>query len=159
MSPVPKWVRFLPVGGCCLTTTTSSVRRDHEKRSRPLCCARPLGVAAVCGRRSGSWQQRQQQRQQRHRLQSDAGGRWEQRSCAAGPGQEVPGPGAASGTASASAALQAGTYSVCVVGQPTYHQTVPLSGTGCGGLGYTFPIQVSTFGSWTINIDFGQMLN
>src|SRR5206468_12508151 len=57
------------------------------------------------------------------------------------------------------AALQAGTYSVCVVGQPTYHQTVPLSGTGCGGLGYTFPIQVSTFGSWTINIDFGQMLN
>jgi len=57
------------------------------------------------------------------------------------------------------AALPAGTYSVCVVGQPTYHQTVPLSGTGCGGLGYSFPIQDSPFGSWTVKIDFGQMLN
>ena len=57
------------------------------------------------------------------------------------------------------AALPAGTYSVCVVGQPTYHQTAPLSGTGCGGLGYRFVILESQFGSWTIKIDFGQMLN
>ena len=57
------------------------------------------------------------------------------------------------------AALPAGTYSVCVVGQPTYHQTVPLSGTGCGGLGYSFPILDSRSGSWTVKIDFGQMLN
>ena len=57
------------------------------------------------------------------------------------------------------AALTAGTYSVCVVPQGTYHQTAPLSGTGCGGLGYRFSIQDSQFGSWTIKIDFGQMLN
>ena len=57
------------------------------------------------------------------------------------------------------APLPAGTYSVCVVSQPTYHQTVPLSGTGCGGLGYSFPIAASSIGSWTINIDFGEMLN
>ena len=56
-------------------------------------------------------------------------------------------------------ALPAGTYSVCVVGQPTYHQTAPLSGTGCGGLGYRFVILGSQIGSWTIKIDFGQMLN
>jgi hypothetical protein len=57
------------------------------------------------------------------------------------------------------APLPAGTYSVCVVSQPMYHQTVPLSGTGCGGLGYSFPIAQSSIGSWTINIDFGEMLN
>jgi len=57
------------------------------------------------------------------------------------------------------AALPAGTYSVCVVGQPAYHQTNPLSETGCGGLGYRFAIQESVFGSWTIKRDFGQMLN
>jgi PKD repeat protein len=57
------------------------------------------------------------------------------------------------------AALPAGTYSVCVVGQPAYHQTAPLSGSGCGGLGYRFAIQDSRSGSWTVKIDFGQMLN
>ena len=57
------------------------------------------------------------------------------------------------------AALPAGSYSVCVVSQGTYHQTVPVSGTGCGGLGYSFVIQDSPWGSWTINIDFGEMLN
>jgi len=56
-------------------------------------------------------------------------------------------------------ALPAGTYSVCVVSQPTYHQTVPLSGTGCGGLGYSFTILDNPFGSWTVNINFGEMLN
>ena len=58
------------------------------------------------------------------------------------------------------AALIAGTYSVCVVSQPAaYHQTDPLSGSGCGGLGYTFPIAASTMGSWTINRNFGEQLN
>jgi hypothetical protein len=57
------------------------------------------------------------------------------------------------------AALPAGTYSVCVVSQGTYHQTNPTSGTGCGGLGYSFPILDNPFGSWTININFGEMLN
>ena len=57
-------------------------------------------------------------------------------------------------------ALPAGTYSVCVVSQPAlYHQTDPLSGTGCERLGYTFPIAESSIGSWTININFGEMLN
>jgi len=56
-------------------------------------------------------------------------------------------------------ALPAGTYSVCVVSQSSYHQTDPLSGTGCGGLGYSFQILDSSFGSWTININFGEMLN
>jgi len=57
------------------------------------------------------------------------------------------------------AALPAGSYSVCVVSQGTYHQTDPVSGTGCGGLGYSFPILESKFGSWTININFAEMLN
>ena len=56
-------------------------------------------------------------------------------------------------------ALPAGVYSVCLVGQGTYHQTVPLSGTGCSGLGYRFTIVDNPFGSWTVNIDFGEMLN
>ncbi len=57
-------------------------------------------------------------------------------------------------------ALIAGTYTVCVVSQPaTYHQTDPLSGSGCGGFGYTFPISASTIGSWTINRNFGEQLN
>jgi hypothetical protein len=56
-------------------------------------------------------------------------------------------------------ALVAGTYSVCVVSQRGYHQTDPLSGTGCGGLGYSFPIVDNSIGSWTININFGEMLN
>jgi SdrD B-like protein len=56
-------------------------------------------------------------------------------------------------------ALPAGVYSVCLVGQGTYHQTVPLSGTGCSGLGYRFTILDNPFGSWTVNIDFGEMLN
>ncbi len=56
-------------------------------------------------------------------------------------------------------ALVAGTYSVCVVSQGGYHQTDPLSGTGCGGLGYSFPIVDNSIGSWTININFGEMLN
>jgi hypothetical protein len=57
------------------------------------------------------------------------------------------------------AALPAGTYSVCVVSQGTYHQTAPTSGTGCGGMGYTFTINVSPFATWVTNIDFGEMLN
>ncbi len=57
------------------------------------------------------------------------------------------------------AALPGGTYSVCVVSQPAYHQTDPLSGTGCGGLGYSFPILDNPFGSWTVNINFAEMLN
>ena len=56
-------------------------------------------------------------------------------------------------------ALPAGPYSVCVVSQGSYHQTDPLSGTGCGGLGYSFVIGESSTGSWTININFGEMLN
>jgi len=56
-------------------------------------------------------------------------------------------------------ALPAGAYSVCVVSQPTYHQTDPLSGTGCGGLGYSFTILVSPFATWVTNINFGEMLN
>ncbi len=57
------------------------------------------------------------------------------------------------------AALPAGTYSVCVLADHAlYHQTDPLSGTGCGGLGYSFPI-LGNLGSWTVNINFGEMLN
>ena len=55
--------------------------------------------------------------------------------------------------------LSAGTYSVCVVPQSTYHQTTPLNGTGCGGLGYSDTFQVSTFAVWATNNDFGEMLN
>ena len=57
------------------------------------------------------------------------------------------------------AALPAGPYSVCVVSQALYHQTDPLSGTGCGGLGYSFQIPDNPIGSWTININFAEMLN
>jgi SdrD B-like domain len=56
-------------------------------------------------------------------------------------------------------ALSAGTYSICVVAQGTYHQTSPLGGTGCSGLGYSVTFQVSTFAIWATNIDFGEMLN
>jgi hypothetical protein len=56
------------------------------------------------------------------------------------------------------AALPAGTYSVCVVRQPLYRQTAPLSGTGCGGLGYLFTILPSQFATWVTNINFGMKL-
>jgi hypothetical protein len=57
------------------------------------------------------------------------------------------------------AGLSAGTYSVCVVPQSTYHQTSPLDGAACGGLGYVVTFQVSSFAIWATNIDFGEMLN
>ena len=57
------------------------------------------------------------------------------------------------------AQVPAGSYSVCVVSQALYHQTVPLTGTGCGGLGYSFTIQVASFATWVTNIDFGEKLN
>ena len=56
------------------------------------------------------------------------------------------------------AGLSAGTYSTCVVPQGTYTQTFPTSGTGCGGLGYSFTILPSSFATWVTNIDFGEML-
>ncbi|HLQ69145.1 MAG TPA: SdrD B-like domain-containing protein [Gemmatimonadales bacterium] len=56
------------------------------------------------------------------------------------------------------AGLSAGTYSACVVPQGTYNQTVPTSGTGCGGLGYSFTILPSSFATWVTNNDFGEML-
>ena len=57
------------------------------------------------------------------------------------------------------AGVSAGTYSTCVVAQSTYTQTFPTSGTGCGGLGYSFTILPSTWATWVTNIDFGEMLN
>lgn len=39
------------------------------------------------------------------------------------------------------------TYSLCVVGQSGFTQTEPVSGTGCGGAGYSFPF-TSSFPTW-----------
>jgi len=56
------------------------------------------------------------------------------------------------------AGLSAASYSVCIVMQAGYHQTYPLSGTGCAGRGYAFTIPPSTFATWETKIDFGEML-
>ncbi len=56
------------------------------------------------------------------------------------------------------AGVSAGMYSTCVVPQSTYNQTTPTSGTGCGGLGYSFTLLPATFVQWVTNIDFGEML-
>jgi len=47
-------------------------------------------------------------------------------------------------------------YSVCVVMQAGYNQTVPVGGSGCGGAGYSFSFN-SPFETWSRN-DFGMML-
>lgn len=52
--------------------------------------------------------------------------------------------------------LANGTYSVCVVGQAGYTQTAPLSGSGCGGLGYSFTFQ-SQLQTWASGRDFGML--
>ncbi len=54
--------------------------------------------------------------------------------------------------------LLAGPYSVCIVMLAGYHQTSPLSGTGCAGKGYAFTIPPSQFATWETKIDFGEML-
>ncbi|HWC72751.1 MAG TPA: SdrD B-like domain-containing protein, partial [Gemmatimonadales bacterium] len=51
-----------------------------------------------------------------------------------------------------------GSYSVCVVAQGGYTQTSPLSGTGCGGRGYSFSFS-NPFETWATNNDFGEMAN
>src|SRR5258706_68873 len=48
------------------------------------------------------------------------------------------------------------TYSVCVVAQGGYRQTLPIGGSGCGGAGYTFSFN-SQFMTWSVN-NFGMML-
>ena len=48
------------------------------------------------------------------------------------------------------------TYSVCVVAQGGYTQTLPVGGSGCGGSGYTFTFN-SVFMTWSVN-NFGMML-
>ena len=48
------------------------------------------------------------------------------------------------------------TYSVCVVAQGGYTQTLPVGGSGCGGSGYTFSFN-SQFMTWSVN-NFGMML-
>src|SRR5439155_19476216 len=107
------WVWFLPEGSVLFVyPTTSSVRRDHEKRSRPIRPRRTLGAAAGSGCGSGS--ERGQQ------VQEHTAG-WPERQqpawCCrgrAGPGQQVPGArylaaasGAATGSATGSAASTA----------------------------------------------------
>jgi len=51
------------------------------------------------------------------------------------------------------------TYSVCIVGQGGYTQTLPVpgTGTGCGGSGYSFSFDNAAFETWSQN-DFGMML-
>jgi len=95
-----------PVVAAVRVPTTSSVRRDHEKYSRPVCCCRSVGVAAGSGRRAGPWQQRQHMQGRGHRRH-----RWEQRSRAPGPGEEVPGASAAGTGSASSAAASAATGS------------------------------------------------
>ncbi len=50
-------------------------------------------------------------------------------------------------------------YSVCIVGQGGYTQTLPVpgTGTGCGGSGYSFSFINAAFETWSQN-DFGMML-
>ena len=48
------------------------------------------------------------------------------------------------------------TYSVCIVPQGGYTQTLPVGGSGCGGAGYAFTFN-SPFMTWSVN-NFGMML-
>jgi len=48
------------------------------------------------------------------------------------------------------------TYSVCIVPQGGYVQTLPVGGSGCGGSGYQFSFN-SVFMTWSVN-NFGEML-
>jgi len=89
------------VVGAFVYPRTSSVRRDHESRSRSVRVARPLGVAARRGRRAGPWQQRQC-------LQGDGCDCWAERSRASGPGEEVPGGSGPAATAASSSAAASG---------------------------------------------------
>jgi hypothetical protein len=47
-------------------------------------------------------------------------------------------------------------YSVCIVPQGGYAQTLPVGGSGCGGAGYAFTFN-SPFMTWSVN-NFGMML-
>src|SRR6266704_3386651 len=125
------WVWFLPEGSVLFVyPTTSSVRRDHEKPSRPIRPRRTLGAAAGSGCGSGS--ERGQQ------VQEHTAG-WPERQqpawCCrgrAGPGHQVPGArylaaaAAASGSATGAAT---GSASGAATGSATGSATAAAAAT------------------------------